>query len=109
MTPTVTNSHELATTLFIFFLCIVGGYLSVQLSKAKKQSEKHYLRSLAERTAAQIQIAEAGTIKREELITAAKYGYNYHRSTQFKLMSFEKNCLENFLLTLDNKVLRKYV
>jgi len=50
MTPTLTNT-PIGTTLFIIFLCIVGMYLSIQLSKAKKQSFKNRLKYLSEKSA----------------------------------------------------------
>lgn len=33
----------------------------------------------------------------EELIKAAKYGYDYHATTQFPDLSFEENCKNNLL------------
>lgn len=38
----------------------------------------------------------------EMFLRAAKYGYDYHSSTQFPEMSFDDNCKNNFLQALSN-------
>ncbi len=40
------------------------------------------------------------------LIEACKYGYNYHKTSQFPELEFENACRQNFLQILENK---KYV
>jgi len=118
MIPTLTNS-PIGTTLFILFLYITGMYLTVQLDKAKKKIKKltidlqcsrdavasKHLQYLAKNTELAISRRDhqfAINVHKLDLI-AAKYGYEYHRLTRFKLMNFEKNYLENFLQHLETK------
>jgi len=120
MTPTLTNNQTLATTVFIIFLCIVGIFLTVQLDKAKKKIKQlnidlqcsidsvhaKHLKFLAKNT-------EIAILKRDhqfvinvhqlELIDAAEYGYNFHKTTRYKLWTFNKDCLGNFLQHLESK------
>ena len=122
MIPTLTNT-PIATTLFIIFLCIVGMYLTIQLDKAKKkvnnlstqlviQSGENYskhLELLAKKTEVAIikdKLLSLNIDRVTEQIAAAKYGYQYHAATRFKLMNFEKNCLNNFLQHLEAKQLK---
>jgi hypothetical protein len=43
----------------------------------------------------------------EDMLMASKYGYNYHKSTQFPEQEFEDSCIRNtqqWLITLKNKI-----
>jgi len=107
MTTILTNNTQELTLVLITILCLSGVYLSIKLESTKKQLKKTRLKYLSEKSAAAV-LREKNIVVKEELIEAAKYGYNYHRTTRFTLMSFEKNCLNNFLQTLENKKLRKW-
>lgn len=39
----------------------------------------------------------------EELIEACRYGYNYHKTTQFPEMEFDEMAINNFKQVLDSK------
>jgi len=107
MIPTLTNNSEILTALLLFIVFTSGYYLSVRLEKTKKELKKTRLQYLSEKSAAAV-LRKNNIVVQEELIAAAKYGYNYHRTTRYTLLSFEKNCLDNFLQTLENKKLRKW-
>jgi len=72
-------------------------YLSIQLSKAKKQAYKNRLMYLSEKSAKSVLQEKVNSTPDEQLISAAKYGYNFHMRTPYTLWAFEKDCLENFL------------
>ena len=109
MIPTLTNNIEILPTLLIFLLCVSGMFLSIQLRKTKYVLRKTRMRYLSEKSAAAILRENEIIDSEEQLIAAAKYGYNYHKQTQFTLMSFEKNCLDSFLQYLENKKLKNGV
>ncbi|PHS03521.1 MAG: hypothetical protein COA88_15740 [Kordia sp.] len=109
MIPTLTNNSYLIATVLIFLLCVSGMFLSIQLRKTKYVLRKTRMRYLSEKSAAAILREKEIIDSEEQLIAAAKYGYNYHSQTQFMLRCFEKNCLDDFLLVLRNKMLKNGV
>lgn len=38
---------------------------------------------------------EANKYSEEDMLTASRYGYNYHKSTQFPEQEFEDGCIRN--------------
>ncbi len=76
MIPTLTNNIEFLTVLLIAILCLSGVYLSVKLENAKKELQKTQLKYLSEKSAAAVLREKNIVVAQEELIAAAKYGYN---------------------------------